>query len=111
MAGASQAVSLQGRLTGLGGEDLPTIVIVAHYDAFGVAPVRMYLYQRRGGGHPSSHAAQPSTEAEASLDSSYSQSSSTHSEGPQVLPQVPMKTLQGGGQHEAETELKLEWVS
>lgn len=32
-------VSLQGRLTGLGGEDLPTIVIVAHYDAFGVAPV------------------------------------------------------------------------
>ncbi|XP_010826739.1 PREDICTED: nicalin [Bison bison bison] len=27
-----------GRLTGLGGEDLPTIVIVAHYDAFGVAP-------------------------------------------------------------------------
>lgn len=32
---------LQGRLTGLGGEDLPTIVIVAHYDAFGVAPVSM----------------------------------------------------------------------
>ena len=32
-------MSLQGRLTGLGGEDLPTIVIVAHYDAFGVAPV------------------------------------------------------------------------
>lgn len=29
----------QGRLTGLGGEDLPTIVIVAHYDSFGVAPV------------------------------------------------------------------------
>uniref|UniRef100_A0A2K6M9R9 Nicalin n=1 Tax=Rhinopithecus bieti TaxID=61621 RepID=A0A2K6M9R9_RHIBE len=29
---------LIGRLTGLGGEDLPTIVIVAHYDAFGVAP-------------------------------------------------------------------------
>lgn len=40
----SQAVSdwlitsVEGRLTGLGGEDLPTIVIVAHYDAFGVAP-------------------------------------------------------------------------
>uniref|UniRef100_A0A2K6NVK1 Nicalin n=1 Tax=Rhinopithecus roxellana TaxID=61622 RepID=A0A2K6NVK1_RHIRO len=30
--------SVEGRLTGLGGEDLPTIVIVAHYDAFGVAP-------------------------------------------------------------------------
>uniref|UniRef100_A0A8C3SX07 BOS complex subunit NCLN n=1 Tax=Chelydra serpentina TaxID=8475 RepID=A0A8C3SX07_CHESE len=30
--------SLEGRLTGLGGEDLPTIVIVAHYDSFGVAP-------------------------------------------------------------------------
>lgn len=35
----SISVSPQGRLTGLGGEDLPTIVIVAHYDAFGVAPV------------------------------------------------------------------------
>lgn len=31
--------ALQGRLTGLGGEDLPTVVIVAHYDSFGVAPV------------------------------------------------------------------------
>ncbi|XP_062815630.1 BOS complex subunit NCLN isoform X3 [Anolis carolinensis] len=30
--------SVEGRLTGLGGEDLPTIVIVAHYDSFGVAP-------------------------------------------------------------------------
>uniref|UniRef100_A0A8C3W8N4 Nicalin n=1 Tax=Catagonus wagneri TaxID=51154 RepID=A0A8C3W8N4_9CETA len=30
--------SVEGRLTGLGGEDLPTIVIVAHYDTFGVAP-------------------------------------------------------------------------
>lgn len=38
---ALQTVCLQGRLTGLGGEDLPTIVIVAHYDAFGVAPVSM----------------------------------------------------------------------
>ncbi|XP_077835140.1 BOS complex subunit NCLN isoform X1 [Macaca mulatta] len=36
--GHSPAVFPQGRLTGLGGEDLPTIVIVAHYDAFGVAP-------------------------------------------------------------------------
>lgn len=42
-AGPSQTLSLQGRLTGLGGEDLPTIVIVAHYDAFGVAPVRMHV--------------------------------------------------------------------
>ncbi|XP_021563410.1 nicalin, partial [Carlito syrichta] len=33
--------SVEGRLTGLGGEDLPTIVLVAHYDAFGVAPVRV----------------------------------------------------------------------
>ncbi|XP_032992479.1 nicalin isoform X2 [Lacerta agilis] len=30
--------SVEGRLTGLGGEDLPTIVVVAHYDSFGVAP-------------------------------------------------------------------------
>ncbi|KAL7993010.1 hypothetical protein Chor_017266 [Crotalus horridus] len=30
--------SIEGRLTGLGGEDLPTIVLVAHYDSFGVAP-------------------------------------------------------------------------
>lgn len=29
----------QGRLAGVGGEDLPTIVVVAHYDSFGVAPV------------------------------------------------------------------------
>ncbi|XP_060088887.1 BOS complex subunit NCLN isoform X4 [Heteronotia binoei] len=33
-----QIISVEGRLTGLGGEDLPTIVIVAHYDSFGVAP-------------------------------------------------------------------------
>ncbi|XP_034054940.1 nicalin-1 [Gymnodraco acuticeps] len=31
--------SLEGRLAGVGGEDLPTIVVVAHYDSFGVAPV------------------------------------------------------------------------
>ncbi|XP_066492796.1 BOS complex subunit NCLN isoform X5 [Tiliqua scincoides] len=30
--------SVEGRLAGLGGEDLPTIVVVAHYDSFGVAP-------------------------------------------------------------------------
>ncbi|KAB1260057.1 Nicalin [Camelus dromedarius] len=30
--------SVEGRLAGLGGEDLPTVVVVAHYDAFGVAP-------------------------------------------------------------------------
>ncbi|XP_061457201.1 BOS complex subunit NCLN isoform X4 [Rhineura floridana] len=30
--------SVEGRLTGLGGEDLPTIAVVAHYDSFGVAP-------------------------------------------------------------------------
>lgn len=32
----------QGRLAGVGGEDLPTIVIVAHYDSFGVAPVSLH---------------------------------------------------------------------
>lgn len=32
----------QGRLAGVGGEDLPTIVVVAHYDSFGVAPVSLY---------------------------------------------------------------------
>lgn len=30
--------SIEGRLAGLGGEDMPTIVVVAHYDSFGVAP-------------------------------------------------------------------------
>uniref|UniRef100_A0A671PWQ0 BOS complex subunit NCLN n=2 Tax=Cyprinidae TaxID=7953 RepID=A0A671PWQ0_9TELE len=34
--------SLEGRLTGAGGEDLPTIVLVAHYDSFGVAPVSCF---------------------------------------------------------------------
>lgn len=44
-------LSRQGRLTGLGGEDLPTIVIVAHYDAFGVAPVCMWgPWDRAAGG-------------------------------------------------------------
>lgn len=32
----------QGKLAGAGGDDLPTIVLVAHYDSFGVAPVRSY---------------------------------------------------------------------
>lgn len=41
----STCVSPQGRLTGLGGEDLPTIVIVAHYDAFGVAPVSTLVHR------------------------------------------------------------------
>lgn len=36
-------VIYQGRLAGVGGEDLPTIVVVAHYDSFGVAPVRSLL--------------------------------------------------------------------
>lgn len=43
-SGIHLSVSPQGRLTGLGGEDLPTIVIVAHYDAFGVAPVSTLLH-------------------------------------------------------------------
>ncbi|XP_068175078.1 BOS complex subunit ncln isoform X4 [Antennarius striatus] len=34
--------SLEGRLAGVGGEDLPTIVVVAHYDSFGVAPWLSY---------------------------------------------------------------------
>nr|XP_006008163.2 PREDICTED: nicalin isoform X2 [Latimeria chalumnae] len=34
--------SIEGRLAGLGGEDLPTIVVVAHYDSFGVAPWLSY---------------------------------------------------------------------
>ncbi|XP_061539239.1 BOS complex subunit ncln isoform X1 [Phycodurus eques] len=34
--------SLEGRLTGVGGEDPPTIVVVAHYDSFGVAPWLSY---------------------------------------------------------------------
>ncbi|XP_072100141.1 BOS complex subunit ncln isoform X1 [Mobula birostris] len=42
--------SLEGRLTGLGGEDLPTIVIVAHYDSFGVAPWLSYGADSNGSG-------------------------------------------------------------
>ncbi|XP_068599751.1 BOS complex subunit ncln [Brachionichthys hirsutus] len=34
--------SLEGRLAGVGGEDLPTIVVVTHYDSFGVAPWLSY---------------------------------------------------------------------
>uniref|UniRef100_A0AAY4DH10 BOS complex subunit NCLN n=1 Tax=Denticeps clupeoides TaxID=299321 RepID=A0AAY4DH10_9TELE len=34
--------SLEGKLNGVGGEDLPTIVLVAHYDSFGVAPWLSY---------------------------------------------------------------------
>lgn len=33
--------SLQGKLSGYGVEEqLPTVAVVAHYDAFGAAPVR-----------------------------------------------------------------------
>ncbi|KAG8594685.1 hypothetical protein GDO81_001296 [Engystomops pustulosus] len=42
--------SVEGRLTGLGSEDLPTIVIVAHYDAFGVAPWLSYGADSNGSG-------------------------------------------------------------
>uniref|UniRef100_A0A672MBN6 Nicalin n=1 Tax=Sinocyclocheilus grahami TaxID=75366 RepID=A0A672MBN6_SINGR len=40
----------QGRLTGAGGEDLPTIVLVAHYDSFGVAPWLSYGADSNGSG-------------------------------------------------------------
>lgn len=37
-------VVLQGKLSGYGVEEqLPTIAIVAHYDAFGAAPVREHI--------------------------------------------------------------------
>ncbi|KAI2650752.1 Nicalin-1 [Labeo rohita] len=39
-----------GRLTGAGGEDLPTIVLVAHYDSFGVAPWLSYGADSNGSG-------------------------------------------------------------
>ncbi|XP_029002145.1 BOS complex subunit ncln isoform X4 [Betta splendens] len=42
--------SLEGRLAGVGGEDLPTIVIVAHYDSFGVAPWLSYGADSNGSG-------------------------------------------------------------
>ncbi|XP_038144522.1 nicalin-1 isoform X3 [Cyprinodon tularosa] len=42
--------SLEGRLTGVGGEDLPTIVVVAHYDTFGVAPWLSYGADSNGSG-------------------------------------------------------------
>uniref|UniRef100_A0A4W4F9G3 BOS complex subunit NCLN n=1 Tax=Electrophorus electricus TaxID=8005 RepID=A0A4W4F9G3_ELEEL len=42
--------SLEGRLTGVGGEDLPTIVLVAHYDSFGVAPWLSYGADSNGSG-------------------------------------------------------------
>lgn len=40
-AGLAVVPGCQGKLAGAGGEDLPTIVLVAHYDSFGVAPVRI----------------------------------------------------------------------
>uniref|UniRef100_A0A9J7XMF3 BOS complex subunit NCLN n=2 Tax=Cyprinus carpio TaxID=7962 RepID=A0A9J7XMF3_CYPCA len=42
--------SLEGRLSGAGGEDLPTIVLVAHYDSFGVAPWLSYGADSNGSG-------------------------------------------------------------
>ncbi|KAM6962851.1 BOS complex subunit ncln [Aplochiton taeniatus] len=42
--------SLEGRLSGVGGEDLPTIVLVAHYDSFGVAPWLSYGADSNGSG-------------------------------------------------------------
>ncbi|XP_051551356.1 nicalin-1 isoform X2 [Myxocyprinus asiaticus] len=42
--------SLEGRLTGVGGEELPTIVLVAHYDSFGVAPWLSYGADSNGSG-------------------------------------------------------------
>ncbi|KAJ8278597.1 hypothetical protein COCON_G00056630 [Conger conger] len=42
--------SIEGRLAGEGGEDLPTIVLVAHYDSFGVAPWLSYGADSNGSG-------------------------------------------------------------
>ncbi|KAL4658882.1 nicalin isoform X3 [Arapaima gigas] len=42
--------SLEGRLAGVGGEDLPTIVLVAHYDSFGVAPWLSFGADSNGSG-------------------------------------------------------------
>uniref|UniRef100_A0A8C6Q925 Nicalin n=1 Tax=Nothobranchius furzeri TaxID=105023 RepID=A0A8C6Q925_NOTFU len=39
-----------GRLAGVGGEELPTIVVVAHYDSFGVAPWLSYGADSNGSG-------------------------------------------------------------
>ncbi|XP_066551211.1 BOS complex subunit ncln isoform X3 [Amia ocellicauda] len=42
--------SLEGKLAGVGGEDLPTIVLVTHYDSFGVAPWLSYGADSNGSG-------------------------------------------------------------
>ncbi|XP_027014438.1 BOS complex subunit ncln isoform X2 [Tachysurus vachellii] len=42
--------SLEGKLAGAGGDDLPTIVFVAHYDSFGVAPWLSYGADSNGSG-------------------------------------------------------------
>ncbi|KAM9460951.1 BOS complex subunit ncln isoform 2-T2 [Clarias gariepinus] len=42
--------SIEGKLAGAGGEDLPTIVLVAHYDSFGVAPWLSYGADSNGSG-------------------------------------------------------------
>lgn len=46
-----QVVNLQGKLTGSGIEEqLPTVAIVAHYDAFGIAPSRSFGADSNGSG-------------------------------------------------------------
>ncbi|XP_078526129.1 BOS complex subunit NCLN isoform X3 [Lissotriton helveticus] len=45
-----QVTSVEGRLAGLGAEDIPTIVLVAHYDSFGVAPWLSYGADSNGSG-------------------------------------------------------------
>lgn len=102
LAGTSQPVSPQGRLTGLGGEDLPTIVIVAHYDAFGVAPVRVRS-SGRGGGRPSPHALWPGSAAAASAGQWPRSAAPPAPKALRALSQVPTRTLQGGWHHGAET--------
>ncbi|XP_069504484.1 BOS complex subunit NCLN isoform X2 [Ambystoma mexicanum] len=42
--------SVEGRLAGIGAEDIPTIVLVAHYDSFGVAPWLSYGADSNGSG-------------------------------------------------------------
>nr|XP_032831748.1 nicalin [Petromyzon marinus] len=42
--------SIEGRLPGMGGDDLPTIVIVAHYDSLGLAPWLSFGADSNGSG-------------------------------------------------------------
>uniref|UniRef100_A0A3B4ZJK1 BOS complex subunit NCLN n=1 Tax=Stegastes partitus TaxID=144197 RepID=A0A3B4ZJK1_9TELE len=48
--GSAAHTDCNGRLAGVGGEDLPTIVVVAHYDSFGVAPWLSYGADSNGSG-------------------------------------------------------------